>query len=426
MSVIPPNDKPMEAALLSAVMVDGLHLEAVCALPDEAFYVEANRRIFKAIKSLYTKGLDVDLVAVHSELNGAIDDFGGVSYLVGLDDGNSYGTHILTYLARVKQVYGYRQMLIATQKLAVSAQSQTVGDADVIGAMDALTVALSGINGTVYTPQAEKHTDSWDDMLGGVSGTVQRQTTPSGYKSLDEIIGGFDAGTFSVLGARPSMGKTAFALGITKVAKSGKKVLFFSLETPQKALNQRLLADATNISANRIKHGQLTPSEAVRVAVASVELMNLPIIVIDDARVTVADIARAVALHQPDIVIIDYLQLLTGAEKSGNREQEIAGISRGIKYLRMQSDAAFVVLSQLSRAVETRPNHRPMLSDLRESGAIEQDANIVMFLYRDEHYNPESEHQGIAEVIVAKNRDGEIGTAKLSWDASRTRFSDLN
>lgn len=426
MSVIPPNDKPMEAALLSAVMVDGLHLEAVCALPDEAFYVEANRRIFKAIKSLYTKGLDVDLVAVHSELNGAIDDFGGVSYLVGLDDGNSYGTHILTYLARVKQVYGYRQMLIATQKLAVAAQGQTVGDADVIGAMDALTVALSGINGTVYTPQAEKHTDSWDDMLGGVSGTVQRQTTPSGYKSLDEIIGGFDAGTFSVLGARPSMGKTAFALGITKVAKSGKKVLFFSLETPQKALNQRLLADATNISANRIKHGQLTPSEAVRVAVASVELMNLPIIVIDDARVTVADIARAVALHQPDIVIIDYLQLLTGAEKSGNREQEIAGISRGIKYLRMQSDAAFVVLSQLSRAVETRPNHRPMLSDLRESGAIEQDANIVMFLYRDEHYNPESEHQGIAEVIVAKNRDGEIGTAKLSWDASRTRFSDLN
>ena len=426
MSVIPPNDTPMEAALLSAVMVDGLHLEAVCALPEDAFYVEANRRIYRAIKSLYTKGLDVDLVAVHSELNGAIDDFGGVSYLAGLDDGNSYGTHILTYLARVKQVYGYRQMLIATQKLAVSAQSQTVGDADVIGAMDALTVALSGINGTVYTPQAEKHTDSWDDMLGGVSGTVQRQTTPSGYKSLDEIIGGFDAGTFSVLGARPSMGKTSFALGITNVAKSGKKVLFFSLETPQKALNQRLLADATNISANRIKHGQLTPSEAVRVAVASVELMNLPIIVIDDARVTVADIARAVALHQPDIVIIDYLQLLTGAEKSGNREQEIAGISRGIKYLRMQSNAAFVVLSQLSRAVETRPNHRPMLSDLRESGAIEQDANIVMFLYRDEHYNPESEHQGIAEVIVAKNRDGEIGTAKLSWDASRTRFSDLN
>ena len=427
MSVIPPNDKPMEAALLSAVMVDGLHLEAVCVLPDEAFYVEANRRIFKAIKSLYTKGLDVDLVAVHSELNGAIDDFGGVSYLAGLDDGSSYGTHILTYLARVKQVYGYRQMLIATQKLAVSAQSQTVGDADVIGAMDALTVALSGINGTVYTPQHVKHTDSWDDMLGGVSGTVQRQTTPSGFKALDEIIGGFDAGTFTVIGARPSMGKTSFALGIAKAAaKSGKKLLFFSLETPQKALNQRLLADATNISANRIKHGQLTPSEAVRVAVASAELMNLPIIVIDDARVTVADIARAVALHQPDIVIIDYLQLLTGAEKSGNREQEIAGISRGIKYLRMQSNAAFVVLSQLSRAVETRPNHRPMLSDLRESGAIEQDANIVMFLYRDEHYNPESEHQGIAEVIVAKNRDGEIGTAKLSWDASRTRFSDLN
>lgn len=423
---VPPNDKPTEAALLSAVMVDGLHLEAVCALPDNAFYVEANRRIFKAIKSLYAKGLDVDLVAVHSELNGAIDDFGGVSYLAGLDDGNSYGTHILTYLARVKQVFGYRQMLVATQKLAVSAQSQTVGDADVIGAMDALTVALSGINGTVYTPQNIKHSQSWDDVLGAVSGTVQRQLTPTGFTALDAIIGGFEPSTFVVVGARPSMGKTAFALGFgLNAAKTGKKVLVFSLETPQKALNQRMLAIETGIVASRIKAGTFLPTEAVKLAVASAELMNLPIIVIDDARITVADIGRLVAKHQPDLVIIDYLQLITGAEKSGTREQEIAGISRGIKYLRMHSSAAFVVLSQLSRAVESRPNHRPMLSDLRESGSIEQDANVVMSLYRDEHYNPETDQQGIAEIIVGKNRDGEIGTAKLGWDASRTRFFNL-
>ena len=425
MSALPPSTPKLEAALLSAVMVDGLHLEAVCALPVDAFYSEPNRQIYRAIQRLYGNGLDVDLVAVYAELNGAIDNYGGVSYLAGLDDGSSYGCHTLTYLDGVKRVHAYRQLIAASQKLSVAAHGQNATDADIMGAMDTMAGIMATINGTTYTPQHIKHANSWDDVLGGISGTVQRQITPTGFTALDAIIGGFEAGTFTVVGARPSMGKTAFGLGLASAAKSGKKVLFFSLETPQKALNQRMLSIETGISASRIKHGHFSPAEAVKLAVAAAELKALPITVIDDARVTVADIARAVAKYQPDLVIIDYLQLISSSEKAGNREQEVAAISRGIKHLRMTSSAAFVVLSQLSRAVETRPNHRPMLSDLRESGSIEQDANVVMFLYRDEHYNPESDQQGIAEVIVAKNRDGEIGTAKLSWDASRTRFSNL-
>jgi replicative DNA helicase len=256
------------------------------------------------------------------------------------------------------------------------------------------------------------------------------------FKDLDEQTNGLQKGGLVVLAARPSMGKTAFALSIAQnvaLRGDGRAVMVFSLEMPAVQLALRMLCSEARVDMNRVRSGQLNERDFERLANAAGRMAEAPMVIDDEPDLTLNELRskcrKVIALHGSlGLIVIDYLQLMSGSKGGGgneNRQQEISAISRGLKQIARELDVPVIVLSQLSRAVEQRPNHRPMLSDLRESGAIEQDADIVMFIYRDEYYNKETDQQGIAEIIIGKQRNGPTGTVKLQFHSQHVRFNDL-
>jgi len=256
----------------------------------------------------------------------------------------------------------------------------------------------------------------------------------TGFKELDQLIGTLAPGSLNIIAARPAMGKTAFALTIAQHAalKEGVGVGIYSLEMPAAQLVLRMMCSEARIDMNRVRLGQLSDRDFSRLVDVAGRLSEAPIFIDDTPDLTLMELrARARRLrsqHNVGLIIIDYLQLMSGpggGQKGENRQQEIAAISRGLKALARELGVPVIALSQLSRAVEARPNKRPMLSDLRESGSIEQDADLVMFIYRDEYYNPHSEKAGIAEIIVGKQRNGPTGTVELQFHAQHVRFNDL-
>jgi len=253
----------------------------------------------------------------------------------------------------------------------------------------------------------------------------------SGIDTLDRSIGGFKAGALYVLAARPGMGKTALALNIAQNVARSSPVAFFSLEMPSIQLSQRLLSSGASLSVQNIEEGRVTPEELSRLEDAVAELQHQQLLLDDTAGATLAYIRGQLRLQQsrgraPALIVIDYLQLMSARKGSRrSREQEVSEISRGLKELAKDFGAPVLCLSQLNRGVESRPNKRPLLSDLRESGSIEQDADMVLFVYRDEYYHPESEDKGLAEVIIAKNRSGRTGTTKLVFSGETVRFHAL-
>jgi replicative DNA helicase len=256
--------------------------------------------------------------------------------------------------------------------------------------------------------------------------------TPTGYTDLDELLSGLQPSTLNVVGARPAMGKTAFALGMaTNVAvHAGLPVLLFSLEMGHKELTQRILASEARIDSTKLRTGRLTQQDWSAIGKA-IGRLEAPLYIDDNPYVTVSEIgAKSRRLAQRfdgklGLIVIDYLQLMTGRTSAENRQVEISEISRGLKVLARELRTPIVALSQLSRALESRADKRPMLADLRESGAIEQDADVVMFIYRDEVYNPESPDRGSAEIIVAKHRNGPIGMKRLAFLGQYTKFHDM-
>jgi replicative DNA helicase len=253
----------------------------------------------------------------------------------------------------------------------------------------------------------------------------------TGFKELDQLTAGLQGSSLNVLAARPSMGKTAAALSIGQHAalREGKTVGIFSLEMSAVQLVTRMLCSEARVDMSRVRNGQLSDRDFQRLADTAGRMSEARIFIDDNADLTVMELRsrarKLVAEHDLGLIIIDYLQLMTGGTGNENRQQEISNISRGLKALARELDIPVLVLSQLSRAVESRPNKRPMLSDLRESGAIEQDADLVMFIYRDEYYDPHSEKQGIAEIIIGKQRNGPVGTVELQFHSAHVRFNDL-
>jgi len=254
----------------------------------------------------------------------------------------------------------------------------------------------------------------------------------SGIDTLDRSVGGFKAGALYILAARPGMGKTALALNIAQNVARSKPVAFFSLEMPSIQLSQRLLSSGASLSVQNIEEGRVTPAELSRLEDAVAELQHQQLLIDDTAGATLAYIRGQLRLQQsrgraPALIVIDYLQLMGSSRQGGRRtrEQEVSEISRGLKELAKDFEAPVICLSQLNRGVESRPNKRPLLSDLRESGSIEQDADMVLLVYRDDYYDPESEDKGLAEVIIAKNRSGRTGTTKLVFSGETVRFHAL-
>ncbi|MEG2412643.1 MAG: replicative DNA helicase [Clostridium sp.] len=430
MDKVMPQNIQAETTVLGAIVADGEQFNDVEDLLNcKDFYMERHGIIYGAMKSLNNKGISIDAITIVEELRGRgyLEKCGGVTYIAELSGSSGGWENIVGHATIIKEKSERRKLIQAGMKLIENSYEKPLGevtssmentldsvadknkDGDIVSIGDALQTAITNIE---------------DKFKNG--GRIIGKST--GFTQLDSTLSGLQRGDFIVIAARPSMGKTAFALNLGQAAASQGNVAIFSLEMPQSQLMDRLLAAKCLIPLSTIKTGKLSPKEFERVTHGASKLANAGLF-IDDNSTSLSDIkARCRALkkkHGLDVVIIDYLQLLESTEKTYSREQEIAKISRELKKMAKKLDITVISLAQLSRAPEQRADRRPMLSDLRESGSIEQDADAVMFLYRDEYYNEESNEPGVAEVIIGKNRNGEVKTIKLAWRGEYQRFGDL-
>jgi len=432
---IPPHNEEAERCALGAAMLsrDAL-FDVIETVKADDFYNESHREIFKAIMELYRDNKPVDMLTICEELKTrkALEMVGGRAYVATLTSEVPSTVNAGEYAKIVSEKATLRQ-LIDTAGDIMNKSYDGKDDPEQI-----LNFAESGIfqigqkrQKSDYTPIQEvllknvEIIDAASRNQGGVVGI------PTGFKDLDALTSGLHRSNLIILAARPAMGKTAFALNIAQqtATKAGTSVLIFSLEMAREELGQRLLAIQARVEMQKLKTGTLERKDWDRLNMALDELHNSKIFIDDTPGISIMEMRnkcrRLKAEHGLDLVIIDYLQLMQGDGRSESRQQEISAISRNLKLLAREMDCPVIVLSQLSRAPELRTDHRPILSDLRESGSIEQDADIVIFLYRDDYYNPDnSEKHGICEVNLAKHRSGPTDKVELTWVERYTKFSD--
>ncbi|MDD7601173.1 MAG: replicative DNA helicase [Firmicutes bacterium] len=432
---IPPHNEEAERCVLGAAMLskDALYdvIEEVTA---DDFYNENHREIFNAIMDLYRDSTPVDMLTVCETLKKkkVLDLVGGRAYIATLTTEVPSTVNAGEYARIVSEKASLRQ-LISTAEEIVNKGYEGKDDTREI-----LDFAEAGIFQIGQNRQKSDYTQIQDILLKNVEiidAASQNQGKvvgiPTGFKDLDELTSGLHRSDLIILAARPAMGKTAFALNIAQqtAVKAGSSVLIFSLEMSKEQLGQRLLAIQARVEMQKLKTGNLDRKDWDRLNMALDELHSSKIFIDDTPGISIMEMRnkcrRLKAEHGLDLVIIDYLQLMQFDGRADSRQQEISAISRHLKLLAREMDCPVIVLSQLSRAPELRQDHRPILSDLRESGSIEQDADIVIFLYRDDYYNPDnSEKHGICEVNIAKHRSGPTDKVELTWVERYTKFSD--
>ena len=435
---VPPHNLEAEESLLGAMLLSADATAAVLDIVDASgFYKPGYGHIYSAVVALYNRGEPIDAVTVTDELtrSGLLEFVGDPSVLVALQ-ANVPSTANAVHYARIVAEHAVLRRLINVageiSDLAFAVPEDVAGAVDLAEQLvlevseDRAEDSMKQIKDLI-TPSLDRI-----DALAARDGTVTGLAT--GYTDLDKLLAGLQQTSLTIIGARPGMGKTSFALGM--VAHCGitlrRPVLMFSLEMSHLELTQRMLASESKVDAQRMSTGKLQDNDWEKVSRGVTRLSNAPIFIDDNPRLTVMDIrarARRLKKQQGDLalVVVDYLQLMTGRGKAENRQVEVSEISRGLKILARELECPVVALSQLSRGLESRPNKRPMLSDLRESGSLEQDADVVMFLYRAEEYedNPPPEIQGLAEVIVAKHRSGPVGDTRLAWLGQFARFDNM-
>ena len=432
---IPPHNEEAERCVLGAAMLskDALYdvIEEVTA---DDFYNENHREIFNAIMDLYRDSTPVYMLTVCETLKKkkVLDLVGGRAYIATLTTEVPSTVNAGEYARIVSEKASLRQ-LISTAEEIVNKGYEGKDDTREI-----LDFAEAGIFQIGQNRQKSDYTQIQDILLKNVEiidAASQNQGKvvgiPTGFKDLDELTSGLHRSDLIILAARPAMGKTAFALNIAQqtAVKAGSSVLIFSLEMSKEQLGQRLLAIQARVEMQKLKTGNLDRKDWDRLNMALDELHSSKIFIDDTPGISIMEMRnkcrRLKAEHGLDLVIIDYLQLMQFDGRADSRQQEISAISRHLKLLAREMDCPVIVLSQLSRAPELRQDHRPILSDLRESGSIEQDADIVIFLYRDDYYNPDnSEKHGICEVNIAKHRSGPTDKVELTWVERYTKFSD--
>ncbi len=430
-----PHNKEAEQSILGAMLVDSECVTLVFEkLADNDFYIEANRLIFEAMKALFNRDSAIDLVTVSEELTlrEQIDAVGGVEYLAYLASTLPTTANLRQYLDIVQDKALLRRLIHASGEIMDMGYSPGAGSknvADEAGRLIFDVLENQQQRGVVHIKDVVLETN---DMLAEIYQNKGKMTgVPTGITDLDKTFFGLQKSDFILIAARPSMGKTSFALNIaTYAAVHGNvPVVIFSLEMSSTQLVSRIISSEMLIDSNHLRTGELTDEDWEKIAASMSTLGQAPIYINDSTNVTISDIrakCRRLKVEKGlGMIMIDYLQLMQGS-RSENRQNEIAEISRSLKILAKELDVPIVALSQLSRAPDQRSDHRPMLSDLRESGSIEQDADIVMFLYRDEKYNPDTEEKNVAECIIAKNRNGETGTVKMFWAGQYTRFMNLD
>ncbi len=432
---VPPHDLPAEESLLGAML---LSRDAIASAVErcraEDFYRPAHGHIFDAVCSLYAQGEPADPVTVADELNRAdlLDAAGGPGNLVALQANTPAIANAARYARIVEEHALLRRLISVAGEIAEMGYSLP----------EDVTVAMDRAEAMVFEVVEHRVTDSLKPLrellavsLDHLEALYNRGDSitglPTGYADLDERLSGLQPSSLVIVGARPSMGKTSFALGLAAHAAIERRlpVLLFSLEMSHLELTQRLLCSEARVDSSRMRNGKLHESDWPKIVQAIGKLGEAPLFIDDNANLTVMEIrAKARRLKSREglgLIVVDYLQLMSGHGPAENRQVEVSEISRGLKILARELGVPVVARSQLSRGLEARADKRPALADLRESGSLEQDADVVLFIYRDEVYNKDSADRGTAEIIIAKHRNGPTGTTQLAFLDHFTRFANM-
>jgi replicative DNA helicase len=430
-----PHNAEAERTVLGAVLVDNAAFNSAAEiLSRDDFYREGHRRIFDAMATLAERSQPIDLVTLKDELvrAQALEAVGGAAYLGSLVDGVPRMTNVESWSRIIKEKAVLRNLIHAGNRIVQSAYEAEEEPAVIL---DRAEKAIFDIaerrlrQGFTDIKSIVKQSFRTIDQLAQSRDLVSGLAT--GFVDLDERTSGLQDGDLVIVAARPSMGKTSFCLNVAQHAalRAGVTVGIFSLEMSKEQLVLRMLCADARVDAHRLRTGKLHEKDWTRLAKAYTELANARIFIDDSATATPLEMRakarRLKAEHGLGLIVVDYIQLVSGAGRIENRQQEISSISRSLKGLAKELNVPVVALSQLSRAPEARTDKRPQLSDLRESGALEQDADVVMFIYREEEYKPTEENKGIAEIIIGKQRNGPTGSLRLAFIKEFTRFENL-
>ena len=409
---------------------------ALEVLKAEDFYREDNKLIFEAILNLYNSAQPVDIITLKTELQSMkqLEAVGGLEYIAQLPDKVPTTANVEQYIKIVEEKSALRALIKTANDLIDLGYDQTQEVEDILDTAEKrIFDVIKNRNQKGYSAIKDILVDSFTELEKLYNQKQHITGTPTGFADLDFITAGLHPSDLVIVAARPAMGKSAFALNIATNAavRANVPVAIFSLEMSKEQMTNRILCSEAMVDSNKVRTGKIEDDDWTKLAEASGALSTSQIFIDDTPGISAMEIrakCRKLSLEKGlGLVVIDYIQLVQGSnKKNGSREQEISEISRSLKILAKEIGAPVIALSQLSRSVEQRPDHRPMLSDLRESGAIEQDADIVMFLYRDDYYNEDSEKKNIAEVILAKHRAGSTGTVELAWLGSYTKFANLD
>ncbi len=433
---VPPHNLQAEESLLGAMLLSRDAIaSAVETCSADDFYKPAHGHIFDAVTSLYGQGEPADPVTVADELTraGLLDAVGGLAALISLQAETPATANAARYAHIVEEHALLRRLIGVAGEIAEMGYS--VPD-DVDAVVDRAEAMVFDVAERRTSDTLRPLKDLLEASLDRLEALYERGEAvtgvPTGYLDLDERLSGLQKSALIIVGSRPAMGKTSFALGIAAHAamEANTPVLLFSLEMSHAEITNRLLVSEARVDANRIRNGRLVESDWPKISHAIGRLGEAPLFIDDNPNLTVMELrakARRLKARQGNLglIIVDYLQLMSGRNSAESRQVEVSEISRGLKVLARELEVPVVALSQLSRNLESRMDKRPVLADLRESGSLEQDADVVMFLYRDEVYNPESADRGVAEVIVSKHRNGPTGSAKLAFLDHFTRFANM-
>ena len=431
-----PQSIEAEQSVIGSMIIDNSAIARVLeGLEEEDFYRDGHKVIYKTILEMFRNDIAIDLLTLLEYLKSTdmLERAGGVTYITELSSSVPTTANLSAYIKIVSDKSTLRKLIKASTAIieeSYNNQSQVenvvdVAEKKIFNIAEKRTTKdfepLSDVLERGFA-QIEKLFNNKDELTG----------VGSGFTDLDSKTSGFQSGDMILIAARPSMGKTTFALNIAEHAalREHKSVVIFSLEMSKEQLAYKLLCSEANVDMLKLRTGTLEDKDWENIAMAAGPLSKAKVYIDDTAGVTVMEMRskcrRLKIEYGIDLIVIDYLQLMSGGAGSDNRQQEVSEISRSIKALAKEMECPVIALSQLSRAPEQRADHRPMLSDLRESGSIEQDADIVMFLYRDEYYNKETEDKNIGECIIAKQRNGPVGTARLAWLGQYSKFGNLD
>jgi len=432
---IPPQDLEAEMSVLGSMLLEDEAIgRAVEILSPQSFYKEVHQKIFEAIVDLYERREAVDVITLTAKLKkiGQLDEIGGAGYLASLINSVPTSAH-LEYYAKIVKEKALLRHLINTATQIITASYESGEDSDILldrAEQMIFDIAQKRVEQT-FIPIKEVLKDSFEVIEELYNRKEHVTGMPSGFRDLDLLTAGFQLGDLVVFASRPAMGKTSLCLNIVQHVALERKmpVAFFSLEMSKEQLVQRMLWAEARINGRKLLSGFLGESAWPKLTIAAGKLSEAPIFIDDTPAISVLELRakarRLKAHHDVKLVVVDYLQLMQGRAKSENRQQEISEISRSLKSMAKELHVPVIAISQLSRAVENRERKRPQLSDLRESGAIEQDADVVAFIYREEYYNPTEENRGVAEIIIGKQRNGPTGKVNLHFSEEFARFENL-